>query len=80
MKYSNLGSVLCGIVGTQRVKFDVWSNDVSFANRMESTGRPGQIHISEKTYSFLENKYVAEPGEEVEGNFHPKFHLNFYCF
>ncbi|XP_031634032.1 adenylate cyclase type 9 [Contarinia nasturtii] len=61
------GSVLCGIVGTQRVKFDVWSNDVSFANRMESTGRPGQIHISEKTYAFLENKYISEPGEEVEG-------------
>lgn len=27
------GTVLCGIVGTRRVKFDVWSNDVSFANR-----------------------------------------------
>lgn len=34
---------------------------------MESTGRPGQIHISEKTHGFLENKYIAEPGEEVEG-------------
>lgn len=27
------GSVLCGIVGTKRVKFDVWSNDVTFANK-----------------------------------------------
>lgn len=27
------GTVLCGIVGTRRVKFDVWSNDVSFANK-----------------------------------------------
>lgn len=27
------GTVLCGIVGTRRVKFDVWSNDVSLANR-----------------------------------------------
>lgn len=27
------GSVLCGIVGTKRVKFDVWSNDVSLANK-----------------------------------------------
>lgn len=27
------GSVLCGIVGTRRVKFDVWSNDVSLANK-----------------------------------------------
>lgn len=29
------GSVLCGIVGTKRVKFDVWSNDVSLANKYE---------------------------------------------
>lgn len=27
------GTVLCGIVGTRRVKFDVWSNDVSLANK-----------------------------------------------
>lgn len=27
------GTVLCGIVGTRRVKFDVWSNDVTFANK-----------------------------------------------
>lgn len=27
------GTVLCGIVGTRRVKFDVWSNDVTLANR-----------------------------------------------
>lgn len=27
------GSVLCGIVGTKRVKFDVWSNDVHLANK-----------------------------------------------
>lgn len=61
------GTVLCGIVGTRRVKFDVWSNDVTLANRMESTGRPGQIHVSERTYGFLENKYITEPGQEVEG-------------
>lgn len=61
------GTVLCGIVGTRRVKFDVWSNDVSLANRMESTGKPGQIHVSEKTFGFLEDQYVSEPGEDVEG-------------
>ncbi|CAH1390049.1 unnamed protein product [Nezara viridula] len=37
------GTVLCGIVGRRRFKFDVWSNDVALANKMESTGKPGRM-------------------------------------
>ena len=33
------GNVLCGIVGNRRRRFDVWSNDVNLANKMESKGR-----------------------------------------
>ncbi|XP_013138530.1 PREDICTED: adenylate cyclase type 9 [Papilio polytes] len=62
------GTVLCGIVGTRRFKFDVWSNDVSFANKMESTGKPGRVHISEETSKFLGGSYVLEEGEEVFGH------------
>ncbi|KAJ9594382.1 hypothetical protein L9F63_014172, partial [Diploptera punctata] len=61
------GTVLCGIVGTKRFKFDVWSNDVTLANQMESTGKPGQVHISEATRSFLEDMYLLEDGEIVQG-------------
>ncbi|XP_067012172.2 adenylate cyclase type 9 [Anabrus simplex] len=61
------GTVLCGIVGTRRFKFDVWSNDVTLANQMESTGRPGQVHISETTRSFLEDSYWLEEGQLVNG-------------
>ncbi|XP_037932324.1 adenylate cyclase type 9-like, partial [Teleopsis dalmanni] len=62
------GTVLCGIVGTRRVKFDVWSNDVSLANKMESTGKPEQVHISEETSNFLGEAYYLEEGEEVFGH------------
>ncbi|RZC33874.1 adenylate cyclase type 9 [Asbolus verrucosus] len=61
------GTVLCGIVGTKRFKFDVWSNDVTLANRMESTGRPGMVHVSEKTCEFLQEAYLLEEGESVFG-------------
>uniref|UniRef100_A0A182PFE1 adenylate cyclase n=1 Tax=Anopheles epiroticus TaxID=199890 RepID=A0A182PFE1_9DIPT len=47
------GTVLCGIVGTKRVKFDVWSNDV---------------HVSEETCGFLGDSYIIEEGEEVDGH------------
>ncbi|XP_060530931.1 adenylate cyclase type 9 [Cylas formicarius] len=61
------GTVLCGIVGTKRFKFDVWSNDVTLANKMESTGKPGMVHVSEKTVSFLNNMYLLDEGDIVSG-------------
>ena len=62
------GSVLCGIVGNRRRRFDVWSNDVTIANRMEAAGRPGKVHISESTLDFLEDQYVVEKGEGISTN------------
>lgn len=61
------GTVLCGIVGTKRFKFDVWSNDVTLANKLESTGMPGRVHLSEKTLSFLDDQYLTEEGDTVKG-------------
>lgn len=59
--------VLCGIVGTLRFKYDVWSRDVTFANQMESTGRPGQVHITDVTSQFLPtDAYVMEEGPVIQ--------------
>ncbi|XP_071056306.1 adenylate cyclase type 9 isoform X2 [Onthophagus taurus] len=61
------GTILCGIVGTKRFKFDVWSNDVTLANTMESTSKPGMIHISETTRKFLDDDYLLEDAPQVSG-------------
>ncbi|XP_076809562.1 adenylate cyclase type 9-like isoform X2 [Clavelina lepadiformis] len=68
------GYVLCGIVGTKRYRFDVWSNDVTIANGMEQHGIPGRIHISQATLDCLNDQYVVEDSklEERDKNFMEK--------
>ncbi|CAL8266552.1 unnamed protein product, partial [Gadus morhua 'NCC'] len=60
------GTVLCGILGMKRFKFDVWSNDVNLANLMEQLGVAGKVHLSEATANFLDDRYLREDGRVVE--------------
>ncbi|XP_012679145.2 adenylate cyclase type 9 isoform X2 [Clupea harengus] len=60
------GTVLCGILGMERFKFDVWSNDVNLANLMEQLGVAGKVHLSEATAGFLDDRYEQEDGRVME--------------
>lgn len=60
------GTVLCGILGMKRFKFDVWSNDVNLANLMEQLGVAGKVHLSHATAKFLDERYQHEDGQVME--------------
>ncbi|KAL4704044.1 hypothetical protein ACJJTC_001966 [Scirpophaga incertulas] len=62
------GAVLAGVLGQRQWQFDVYSRDVELANKMESSGMAGRVHVSEVTLSFLNKEFEVEPayGERRE--------------
>jgi adenylate cyclase len=49
----NSGPVVTGIIGRNRLQYDVWGDTVNVASRMESTSEPGRIQVSERFASAL---------------------------
>ncbi|XP_014672748.1 PREDICTED: adenylate cyclase type 3-like [Priapulus caudatus] len=56
------GAVLAGILGQKQWQYDVYSKDVIFANKMESGGIGGRVHVSDSTCTFLNGEFQLEDG------------------
>ena len=50
----HIGDVVAGVIGTERLQYDVWGDTVNVASRMESTSEPGRIQVSEAFKEALE--------------------------
>jgi adenylate cyclase len=54
------GPVVAGVIGRRRFAYDLWSETVNLACRLESRGEAGKIQISESTHERLKDKYQFE--------------------
>ncbi|MFN8359097.1 MAG: adenylate/guanylate cyclase domain-containing protein [Candidatus Kapaibacterium sp.] len=52
------GSVVGGVIGADRFVYDIYSDSVNIAARMESHGKPNKIHVSHDYYTHLQRRFT----------------------
>ncbi|MCR9171261.1 MAG: hypothetical protein NXI10_02130 [bacterium] len=50
----NTGEVTAGVIGSERLAYDVWGATVNQAQRMEMLGAPGKVTITGATFELIE--------------------------
>ncbi len=47
------GPVIAGVIGTERIAYDIWGDTVNVASRMEMTSDKGRINITGRTHEHI---------------------------
>lgn len=60
------GSLVAGVIGRQRLTYDIWGEAVNIASRLETTGVAGKIHVSQATCQRISGHFEWEERGKVE--------------
>ena len=64
------GPAVGGVIGTQRLAFDLWGDTVNVASRLQELAPPGRVLVGERTMRLIRDAFVCEPlgSSELRGH------------
>jgi adenylate cyclase len=60
------GPVVAGVIGRNRISYDLWGNTINLACRLKSAGEGGSITVTESTYERLRDKFVLQQKTAID--------------
>ena len=53
------GPVVAGVIGRNKLSYDIWGSTVNMASRMEALSQPGKINISGNTHALIKDFFIC---------------------